>query len=186
MEKAVIEPEFVVLVCTPDYAIKANNRQGGAGYENSIVTGELFAKQSSSKFISILRSGSLDMSLLSYLKSRICIDFTKDSLYQSNLEILIHKLYKVPILARPPLGAKPEFSTSHQSDTISYEPKQVIYCTSCGVLTGSKTRCTTLSGYHNFTSSNSDVENIYCATCGAKVGKASSCTTLLGYHNFRV
>jgi TIR domain len=41
MEKAIDRSKFVVLVCTPKYAKRANKRQGGVGYEATIVTGTI-------------------------------------------------------------------------------------------------------------------------------------------------
>lgn len=32
--------DFVIIVCTPNYKYKADNRLGGVGYEDSIITGE--------------------------------------------------------------------------------------------------------------------------------------------------
>jgi hypothetical protein len=43
MERAVAESDFVLVICTPAYAKKANERSGGVGYEAMIITGELAA-----------------------------------------------------------------------------------------------------------------------------------------------
>ncbi len=109
MEKSVREADFVLLVCTPTFAKKANAGSGGVGYEKTIITGEMFSSISSSgKFVPLLRQGSKELSLPSYLKSRTFIDFrAPDS--RPALEQLLRHLYNEPRFRRPPLGDKPIF-----------------------------------------------------------------------------
>src|SRR5215211_6366551 len=57
MEKSVRESDFVVFICTPTYKRKSDRRKGGVGYEGSIITGEVFAKNNHRKFIPVLRKG---------------------------------------------------------------------------------------------------------------------------------
>ena len=42
VETSIRESDFVLLICTPPFALKANTSQGGVGYEKGIVTGEIF------------------------------------------------------------------------------------------------------------------------------------------------
>src|SRR4051812_25164180 len=44
MEKGIREADRVILVCTPTYARKANEGEGGVGYERLVVTGEIASK----------------------------------------------------------------------------------------------------------------------------------------------
>jgi TIR domain len=46
MEQEVAAADFVLVVCTPTYARKSNNRQGGVGYEQQIVSGQLSLRYS--------------------------------------------------------------------------------------------------------------------------------------------
>ncbi len=58
METAVRESDFVIIVCTPRYKKRADERAGGVGYEESVMTSELFTGQSDlEKFIPVLRRG---------------------------------------------------------------------------------------------------------------------------------
>jgi hypothetical protein len=41
MEDANASSKYVLLICTPEYAEKANTRTGGVGYESMVVTREL-------------------------------------------------------------------------------------------------------------------------------------------------
>jgi hypothetical protein len=38
METCIRESDFILLICTPNFANKANNGKGGVGYEKSIIT----------------------------------------------------------------------------------------------------------------------------------------------------
>src|SRR4051812_25772594 len=40
MERAVRENDYVIIVCTPTYAERSNERRGGVGYEGDIMTVE--------------------------------------------------------------------------------------------------------------------------------------------------
>jgi hypothetical protein len=75
METSIRESDYVILVCTPSYARKVNASKGGVSYEKSIVTGEMFKGAPASKFIPLLRQGSVENALPSYLSSKYHIDF---------------------------------------------------------------------------------------------------------------
>jgi hypothetical protein len=163
IETSIRDSNFVILVCTPNYARKANERQGGAGYENSIVTGELFHRESTGKFVPILRSGDEENSLPSFLRSRIYVDFTKDSYFEDGPETLLRKFHEAPFHVRPPLGSRPEFASSRHESGSRNQLEEVTYCTTCGALAGTKTSCITFSGDHDFATKSG---TIFCATCG--------------------
>ncbi len=127
METCIRESDFVLLVCTPIFAQKANVGQGGVGYEKSIVTGEIFEGTASpKKFVPLLRKGSSSDSLPSYLKSRTYIDFRDDNMFSSNLETLLRHIYQSPKYVRPPLGPKPRFPSqwSEQPTVITLPTKK--------------------------------------------------------------
>ena len=84
MEKSVRESNFVLLVCTPNFAQKADAGVGGVGYEKVIVTGEIFSGETrETKFIPLLREGDAKESLPSYLKSRLFIDFREEAFFEN-------------------------------------------------------------------------------------------------------
>ena len=126
IETCIRESDFVLLICTSNFAKKANTGKGGVGYEKSIVTGEIFKNIASpTKFIPILRKGNPNESLPSYLNSRIYIDFQNDDMFVSSMEMLLRHIYKSPKYERPPLGNKPTFSTKKkkQQNTINQPAK---------------------------------------------------------------
>ena len=58
METAIRENSYVVIVCTPNYKLKSDQRKGGVGYEGDIMTAEVLTERNDRKFIAVLRSGS--------------------------------------------------------------------------------------------------------------------------------
>jgi hypothetical protein len=112
MEKSVRDSQFVLLVCTPTFARKADAGAGGVGYEKAIVTGEIFAGEArETKFVPLLREGDARESLPSYLKNRLFVDFRKDAYFESKLEELVRHFYGEPLYPPPPIGPKPSFGT---------------------------------------------------------------------------
>lgn len=162
METAIRESDYVLLICTPTFAIKANSNLGGVGYEKMIVTGEIFGLiNSPKKFVPILRTGTPQESLPSYLRSKLFIDFSKDNKYQESLKELIHHLFQVPPYKKPPLGKKPSLvsQTSHPQHEQSLLEQQArnIFCQYCGSKTGTKTTCVGTRYSHNFQPYSADV-----------------------------
>ena len=124
METSIRESHFVLLICTPSFAEKANEVKGGVGYEKSIVTGEIFSNaEDETKFVPILKKGSVIESLPSYLKSRLFIDFRENELYESSLLQILRHFYASPEHERPPLGEKPNLE-SFQDKIINRENKE--------------------------------------------------------------
>src|SRR6059058_2056321 len=117
METSVRESDFVVIICTSNYARKANAGSGGAGYEKQIVTGEMFQGANPSKFIPLVRSGPNGEALPSFLKSKNYIDFRDDSKFDGKLKDLLHQLHRVPKYPRPNLGPSPFSSRPQASPT---------------------------------------------------------------------
>lgn len=109
MEACIRESDFVLLVCTPIFAQKANADSGGVGYEKSIVTGEIFANVASpKKFVPLLRKGALADCIPSYLKSIAHTDFRDDNMFDPSLKNLLRHLHQSPKYVRPPLGTMPD------------------------------------------------------------------------------
>jgi hypothetical protein len=113
MESGIRESDFVVLVCTPQYGRRANDRKGGVGVESTIITGEFYDPTKASKFVPVMRGNVRDSEkcLPSYLKSRYAINFTRDSAYQVKLEELLRRVFGQPRYRRPGLGPIPEFGS---------------------------------------------------------------------------
>ena len=119
MERSVESSNFVIVVCTPTYAEKANNREGGVGYESMVITGALGKKIDSRKFIPVLRSGDWDSSRPTYLSSKYGVDLSNDPYFETQYDQLIHNLHGEPI-PLPPVGPKPKFA-AQPADTTTYQ-----------------------------------------------------------------
>jgi hypothetical protein len=108
MEDAIATSKYVLLICTPEYAEKANARRGGVGYESMVVTGQLANSLSANKFIPILRAGDWKMSLPNWLQTRLGIDLRNDPYSPSEFEKLLRALHDRPVPA-PTVGDIPDF-----------------------------------------------------------------------------
>jgi len=186
METSVRESEFVLLICTPVFANKANAGRGGVGYEKSIVTGEIFSRShASKKYVPILRVGDQNLSLPSYLKSRIFIDFRDDTLFEKSLIKLLRHIYNSPTHSPPPIGTRPDFSNTVESSITSQEKEREIwegtnlYCSRCGATPGKASKCPGWTA-HNFIKCSGPM---YCSRCGSILGNASGCPGWTS-HNF--
>lgn len=89
MEKSVRENDYVILICSPKYKEKSENRIGGVGYEGDIMTAEVLQNFNHRKFIPILQSGNKDISIPSWLRGKYFIDLSNESHFQKNFEDLI-------------------------------------------------------------------------------------------------
>jgi hypothetical protein len=114
MEQAVVDSNFVIVVCTPMYTERANKRQGGVGYESMVITAELAEHILTNRFIPVLRKGTWTSSLPVYLKSRMGVNLSDEPYHENEYERLLRVLHGEPIQP-PPLGSKPDFSRKPDS-----------------------------------------------------------------------
>jgi TIR domain len=119
MESSVRENDFVLIVCTPNYKLKSDNRQGGMGYEGDIMTGETFAGKDPRKFIPILRSGDWRSSAPSWLAGKYGLNFTGDPYTEQPYDDLLNTLHGTreqppPIGFRSALNAMFHGATSNR------------------------------------------------------------------------
>jgi len=103
MEKSVRENDYVLIICTPKYKTKSENRIGGVGYEGDIMTAEVLQNANHRKFIPILKSGTQETSLPSWLQGKYFIDLSNEHFFEKNFEDLRATLLNVRETA-PSLG----------------------------------------------------------------------------------
>lgn len=108
MEKGVSSSDFVLIVCTPTYAEKANNREGGVGYEAMIITSQLARQIQQNKFIPVLRSGEWNSSSPIWIQTKRGVDLRGDPYSDKEYELLLRTLHQV-LPTAPPVGPKPVF-----------------------------------------------------------------------------
>lgn len=125
MEKSVRENDYVLIICTPKYKSKSENRIGGVGYEGDIMTAEVLQKSNHRKFIPILKSGTKDNAIPSWLRGKYYIDLSNETHYFNNYSDLTTTLLNSREVA-PQLGTtsriiKPE--TKNQIKETESKPK---------------------------------------------------------------
>jgi hypothetical protein len=105
MERAVRESSRVRVVCTEKYKQRFDNREGGAGYEGHIITGEIVNAVGKNKFIPVLRQGDWKTDIPTALSGVSGIDLRNDA--TTEYQKLIKNLYDVSSVT--PIGPRPEW-----------------------------------------------------------------------------
>jgi TIR domain len=108
MERSVVSAEFILLVCTPIYAEKSNDREGGVGYESNIITTQIAEKTDKQKFIPVLRAGDWKSALPVWLKHMVGCNLSADPYSESEYRKLLRTLHRQQAVA-PALGPRPSF-----------------------------------------------------------------------------
>ncbi|MGX5672382.1 toll/interleukin-1 receptor domain-containing protein [Thermomonas fusca] len=121
MESAIRSNDYVLIVCTPKYKQKSDNRQGGVGYEGDIMTAEVLGTANHRKFIPVLRKGSWSDSAPTWLGGKYFIDLSASPYSEENygdLLVTMHGVRNTP----PPVG-KP-FSTVQPNPAVPHQEKK--------------------------------------------------------------
>ena len=124
MERAIRKNEFVVIICTPRYKTRSDEREGGVGYEGDVMTAEVMTTQNHRKFIPVLKSGAWDQSCPSWLSGKYYINLSGDPYTERAYEDLVRTLLGIRESA-PPLGQplqtirKEQLARSEISDAVS-------------------------------------------------------------------
>lgn len=79
MEESIRDTDFVLIVCTPAYKQKSDNRTGGVGYEGNIITAEILYKQNHLKYLPVLRSGEWQDAAPTSQLGKLYIDLRPDN-----------------------------------------------------------------------------------------------------------
>lgn len=103
MEKEVRESDYVLIVCTPRYKNRSDNREGGVGYEGDIMTAEVMNTRNERKFIPILRGRDWETSAPSWLLGKYYLNLFDDPYSEQSYEDLITTLIGTRPQA-PPVG----------------------------------------------------------------------------------
>ena len=101
MESGVRDSDWVLVVCTDRYVRKANDGEGGVGYESMIVTSKLVENLGTNKFIPIIRPMFGEEKTPDFLEERVYVDFTDDTQFDEKFDELLHDRLLVPPLQKP-------------------------------------------------------------------------------------
>src|SRR5215212_3510696 len=117
MEKMVTDPSVrkVIAVCDRTYAEKADGRQGGVGTETQIMSKEVYEQvnpaDQEQKFVALIteKDENGEPYVPTFLKSRIYIDMSDESLRAESFERLLRWIYGKPLHKRPERGKPPAY-----------------------------------------------------------------------------
>lgn len=111
MESAIETADRVLMILTPAYARKANEREGGVGYEQQIISSEVF-DGARGKFVPLLRQGSFqpgrDLALPTHLRGVVGIDMRPVANFDCAFEQLVREIHGKQLSA-PSIGPVPTF-----------------------------------------------------------------------------
>jgi hypothetical protein len=108
MEQSVTRSEFVLVICTPTYAEKSEERSGGVGYESNIITSRIAEKVGKQKFIPVLRLGDWSGSVPAWLKFAVGCDLRGEPYSPEQIRTLLKTLHGKNASV-PALGPAPSF-----------------------------------------------------------------------------
>ena len=94
MEKAIRSNDFVIIVCTPRYKTRSDDRKGGVGYEGDIMTAEVMADKNHRKFIPILRRASWRTAAPSWVRGKRFVDLRDGDQYENGYSELVKALHR--------------------------------------------------------------------------------------------
>ena len=126
MEKEIRDNDYVLIICTPSYRMKSDQRKGGVGYEGDIMTAEVLTKGNHRKFIPILARGSWQYSAPSWLKGKVYVDLSTEKNFDVNYSDLTATLHGTR-QAAPPLRVRTRKSQRNKvSHPESNEPIRIV------------------------------------------------------------
>lgn len=108
MLKSIHDADFVLVVCTPQYKVKADSLdvRTGVGVESTITLSLFY--NSPEKFIPIIKQRGADgsISVPLYLDNYEYFDFSNSDIFENSFEMLLRTLYSIRTYTLPPLQAK--------------------------------------------------------------------------------
>lgn len=106
MARSVRESDRILMICTETYVQKAQQRQGGVGYEQMLVTAQIMREVGTAKFIPIVRQTAHPRQLPDELAARLYVDLSDGPEQHGHLQHLIRDLHDLSV-PLPPLGRPP-------------------------------------------------------------------------------
>jgi len=106
MARSVRESDRVLMICTETYVQKAQQRQGGVGYEQMLVTAQMMREVGTTKFIPVIRQSAQPRQLPDELAGRMYVDLSDGPELHLNVQHLVRELHNIAV-PLPPLGQRP-------------------------------------------------------------------------------
>ena len=92
MEQSIACSDYVLIICTPQYKMKADARKGGVGYEESIITSDVLMTQNHRKYITVLAEGTWETAVPIWAGGKYGVDLLDRSLSGDEFEKLVESL----------------------------------------------------------------------------------------------
>lgn len=113
VETAIKKADRILIVFTPNYKLKAEKRDGGVGYEYSIMNSELYKNQTDNeRIIPVLRNGDSTNSIPEFMQQYIHIDMRNDENYENSYMDLLREIYDEPEIVKPEIGTKRKIASN--------------------------------------------------------------------------
>lgn len=126
MEREIRENDYVLVICTPNYRLKSDERKGGVGYEGNIMTAEVHSQRNPRKFIPILARGTWEDAAPSWLKGKYYVDLSSPDSYKKNYPDLVTTLLGERKVA-PPMRRSLQTSSEPQTkETSPSDPLRIV------------------------------------------------------------
>jgi hypothetical protein len=98
METEIGGCDFVLLICTPAYKKRADERVGGVGYEQDLMTAERLVARHYNKFVPVLREGDWYNAVPKWITGHLGVDLRGDKYAEDNFQNLVEHLLRAPKL----------------------------------------------------------------------------------------
>lgn len=100
IEKNLDSADYILMICSNNYVIKANEGKGGVGYEKMIITSSFMDRIDEAKVIPIIRqNGSQNVPI--FLKTKMFIDLSMSANFDEGVSKLIRKIHNYPVISKP-------------------------------------------------------------------------------------
>jgi chromosomal replication initiator protein DnaA len=99
----------IIIVITPEYVRRAEQRLGGVGYESSVISANHITDQLSDRCVPVLKSGGEHPA---FLRSKMYVDFRPPISFEAGLQHLRQALLRITPAERPPKTPSERHTTS--------------------------------------------------------------------------
>lgn len=124
MEREIRANDYVLIICTPNYKLKSDQRKGGVGYEGDIMTAEVHTQGNHRKFIPVLARGTWEQSAPSWLKGKYFVDLSNQDIRSKNYSDLKATILGTRTVA-PPVGPAPKSPMHRPLPALPDEPLKI-------------------------------------------------------------
>ena len=114
----------MLIICTPMYKNKADNRTGGVGYESHIISEEMYRKHNESKFIPILRNGTFDNVMPRFCAGKLGVDLSQNPYSEEEYKNLLATIWGEK--RKPPVKKRSEIKNTVIHVENNAEPIHII------------------------------------------------------------